>query len=110
MKEKLLKWLYMKLNPKTFTGANPHLDAGSKRYYASELLNNPLYQEIMSKIEVDCLRLWQNSPVEAFQDRETLHMHYRVLKQIDAHVRRYVADAAYTEMEKQMTDKLKASV
>lgn len=80
------------------------LDNKTKVFYAQNMLNNPLYDEIINKIKSDCMRLWETSPDQSIEDREQLYSHMKILKRIDAYFRRYVSDIVFDEL----ADKLNA--
>ena len=95
MKNKIVAFLYRlidRLDPKRhFVEANMMLSPLDKAVYAEQMLGNPIYKELINKIEADVLKLWKAS--KDVEDRERLHVHYMVLKQFDAYARMYVADA-----------------
>lgn len=99
----LVKWLSGLFKKKeqspmrNFVAPQP-MDKKTKRFYAEELLGNPLYEEIIKKIESDALELWKNTPHNDVEGREIAYMHFRVLRQIDGYIRRYVSDAAHEEL------------
>jgi hypothetical protein len=75
-----------------FVPSDPHLKKGSKRFYADEMLRNPIYQEVIDRIETDCIRKWRSTPSEATAIREQYYLHLRVLKQIDQYIRGYIQE------------------
>jgi len=92
----LLKLLFP---PPKFASAEPSMDKKSKKYYADALLSNPIYEEVMKRIEDDCVKLLLNTPYDAKAIREDCYMQYRVLRQIDGYVKGYISDI---NMEEQL--------
>lgn len=104
-KELLAYWDKNPILPKKdFIPAEPNMAKGSKKYYADSLLSNPLYKEVIQRIERDCLELWKNTPIEDVEQRERLFMHFKVLKQIDTLFRRYIQDVDIEEHNKNVPD------
>jgi hypothetical protein len=87
-----------------FTDPMPQVGLLTKATYAKQMLDNPIYKEVLQKIEADAVKLWQNSPLHDVEQREIMYMQHRVLKQIDAYIKRYVVDAQYEAHQEQMKD------
>jgi hypothetical protein len=85
-----------------FTAAIPNMEKGSKLFYAEELLGNPLYMEIIGRIERDAIDKWKSTPSEAKEVREQYYLHVQVLKQINQYIKGYISDYKINEAQKRI--------
>jgi hypothetical protein len=77
-------------------------DKAAKRYYAEEMLKNPIYLEVIDRIEKDCIQKWRATPSEASDVREQYYLHLRVLKQIDQYFRSYVLELVTDQQQQRI--------
>jgi hypothetical protein len=84
----------------SFASEQP-LDNDTQAYYAQQIIENPLYAEVIAKIEKDCTAKWQSTPFNDVEMREQMYLHLRVLKQIDSFIRNYVVSARNGKILKQ---------
>jgi hypothetical protein len=94
--------LKVRVEPDFVSAVN--MDKGSKLYYAEELLNNPLYMEIITRIEKDAIDRWKATPSEAHDIREVYYLHVQVLKQINQYIRGYINDYKIQEASKRIVN------
>ena len=61
------------------------------------MLDNPLYKEIIAKIEVELKNLWLASPVMDSNGREQVWQMTQMLKKIDSKFQAMVKEAIYEQ-------------
>jgi hypothetical protein len=76
-----------------FTGPRIDDDIGIKRLYANQLLNNPIFMEVINKLETECIEMWKSTTPEDVSKREILYIHQKVLKQLVSKIKQYIAEA-----------------
>ena len=71
----------------------PDYDAGSLSLYASQLLDNPVYNKVILDIRNDCMVTWQNTVMGDVEGREDLYNTFRLLNLIDTRIRNVAQSA-----------------
>jgi len=80
---KFLVWLWVGKKV-SFAKQDNTLNVYQRSAKAKELLDNPLYQEVIIKLKRDSLALWENTNDNSKEIREFLWIYIKILNQINS--------------------------
>ncbi len=83
------------------------MDIYKKAEYAKQILENPVYSEIISKIEQDIILRWKGSIVKGKEYREELFKEYEALIRIGNVINGIINDAIYAKQKEDEMEALK---
>lgn len=84
-----------RLKEREFACSLPDLAVSQKGELAKQMLDNPLYKEVIVKIENDLYYLWNNSQTEDRAGRERTWNMLQMLRKIDRTIVGYLNEALY---------------
>ena len=73
------------------------LSSEQKTTYAMQLVDNPVYKEVMDSLEREAFFLWSKTSSDNISEREYLFKHFNVVKLIRRRINGYLSDAAIDE-------------
>lgn len=73
------------------------MDIHKKAEYAKQILGNPVYSEMLLKVEQDIIIKWKSSLVKGKEYREELFYEYEALRKIDNALRGIINNAIYAK-------------
>ena len=77
------------------------MDVYRKAEYAKQILENPVFAEIISKIEQDIILKWKGSIVKGSEYREELFKEYEALLRINKVINGIINDAIYAKQKEE---------
>jgi hypothetical protein len=97
--DRLKNWFIRLILPLVkFASAEPNMEDKSKAFYADQLINNPIYEQIMKELRVKYTDFWLNSAFNEKDRREEYYQYLRALNQIDWYIKSHITNIKYKEM------------